>query len=237
MKKLFWGLFFLITVNFAFAQGKEYHCYYIQEKIEIDGQPLEKFWQNVKPVYFISNTEGEACATTFFKAAWDDKYLYFYIWMEDDDIRCTMTERDAHLWHEEVVEIFIDADCNPKTYYEFEWNALNTLLDLYVLNPGYSRDKITQWWDWNCLGIKSETYVEGTIQNSNDIDKGWGIEIAIPFDQIESAPNIPPQSGDVWRVDLTRREGSENAGDLKKSSWLPPSCHFPLSYGDFIFKK
>lgn len=221
----------------SFAQKKEYYSPFIKEQVSIDGKAKEAIWQKIKPVSFTANDNEELKANSWFKASWDEEYLYFFFWMEDKDITGEMTKRDDHLWNEEVMEIFLDADCNPKTYYEFEWNPLNTLLDLYVLNPNCTREVIRQWWSWDCEGIQSAVHIDGTLNNSSDIDKGWSLEVAIPFSEIQSAKNIPPKDGDSWRFDLTRREGTEKAGTLQKSSWLPPSCHFPLSYGKLIFQK
>lgn len=148
-----------------------------------------------------------------------------------------MTQRDYHLWYEEVMEIFIDADDNPKTYYEFEWNALNTILDLYIINHNCTREAIRQWWAWDCKNVLSAVQVLGTVGNSSDRDQGWYLEVAIPFTQIETVTNIPPKPNDVWRNDLTRREGTEQGVTLQKSSWLPPSTHFPLSNGELVFQK
>ncbi len=117
--------------------------------------------------------------------------------MEDKNIKAQMTKRDDDLWNEEVMEIFINADDNPKTYYEFEWNALNTILDLYVLNPNCNRDVIRQWLDWDCEGILSAVNVKGTVGDDSDIDKGWFLEVAIPFSQIQSSKNIPPKNGNI----------------------------------------
>lgn len=240
MKKNSFILFVAILLflqTFATAQNKDYHCRFSKIAIEVDGKADDEIWQKIEPVSFVPNEAEPLKAKSNFKAVWDKNYVYFLFWIEDKDIQGKMTKRDDHLWHEEVMEIFLDADCNPKTYYEFEWNPLNTLLDLYVLNPNCSRELIRQWWSWDCQGIKSAVQIDGTLNNSKDIDKGWMLEVAIPFSEIQTAKNIPPKEGDVWKFDLTRREGTEKEGTLQKSSWLPPSCHFPLSYGNLIFKK
>lgn len=214
-----------------------YVCNFTGGNITIDGNETEGTWKDIKQIAFIAHDKEKLKARTWFKSAWDNEYLYFLCWMQDDDIQAQMTKRDDHVWHEEALEIFIDADANPKTYYEFEWNALNTLLDLFVLNPNYNRDVIRQWWAWDCARIVSAVQIKGTLSDSSDADEGWFLEVAIPFSQIETAQNIPPAEGDIWKLDLTRREGTEREGTLQKSSWLPPSTHFPLSYGQLIFKK
>ena len=215
---------------------KTYLCNTTSEKITIDGKPSEAIWNQITPTWFTAHDEQPLKAKSWFKATWDNDYLYFLCWLEETNIQAEMTNRDDHIWHEEVMEIFIDADNNPKTYFEFEWNPLNTLLDLYVLNPNCTRDVIRQWWSWDCEGIKSQVYLKGTLGDSNDTDDGWFLEVAIPFSQIQTSKNIPPKKGDVWKFDLTRRDGTEKKGDLQKSSWLPPSTHFPLSYGKLVFE-
>ncbi len=237
--KIIISLIVCVLTSMSTFAGRDsiYYCTYTNSEVLVDGKPDELIWTTVDPVWFVPNDSVELGASSCFKALWDNSYLYFYIWMDDQDIVGHMNKRDDHLWHEEVIEIFIDADQNPKTYYEFEWNPLNTLLDLYVINPECNRKLIRQWWAWDCEGIRSEVQLYGTLNNNCDIDKGWALEVAIPFYEIQTAPNIPPQSGDQWKFDLTRREGTEKDGTLQKSSWLPPSCHFPLSYGTMIFKK
>ncbi|TKG96887.1 hypothetical protein EYV94_00190 [Puteibacter caeruleilacunae] len=237
MKRTIFICCLLLFAGTVSAQKSSYDCRKTNEPIDVDGNSNEQIWNQIEPVWFVPNEVEPLKEKSWFKATWDQDYLYFLFWIEDQDIIGKMTQRDDHIWHEEVMEIFIDADCNPKDYYEFEWNPLNTLLDLYVLNPGCNRDIIRQWWSWDCRGIKSAVYVDGTLNNNSDKDKGWRLEVAIPFSEIQTAEHIPPLPGDVWRFDLTRREGTEKGGDLQKSSWLPPSCHFPLSYGKLKFKK
>jgi hypothetical protein len=220
----------------AQVDKKTYICNTTSEKITIDGKASETIWNQITPTWFTAHDEQPLKAKSWFKATWDNNYLYVLCWLEETNIQAEMTNRDDHIWHEEVMEIFIDADNNPKTYFEFEWNALNTLLDLYVLNPNCTRDVIRQWWSWDCEGIKSQVHLKGTLGDSNDTDEGWFLEVAIPFSQIQTAENIPPKKGDVWKFDLTRRDGTQKNGNLQKSSWLPPSTHFPLSYGKLIFK-
>jgi hypothetical protein len=222
---------------FLKAQSNNYSCPFVTSPLNVDGHDSEDIWKAVSPTWFIPNQSKTLRERTWFKAAWDNTYLYFYIYLEDQQIECQMTNRDDHLWHEEVIEIFLDVDANPKTYFEFEWNARNTLLDLYVLNKHYNRDVIRQWWSWDCQGIQSAVRIDGSLNDDSDKDTGWAIEIAIPFEELYPAANIPPKKGDQWRMNLTRREGTETKGNLQKSSWLPPSCHFPLSYGTLTFTK
>ena len=35
---------------------------------------------------------------------------------------------------------------------------------------------------WNSDGMKSATSLEGTLNDNTDVDKGWYVEMAIPYD-------------------------------------------------------
>jgi len=213
-----------------------YDCYRTSETIQVDGKIDEKAWDMAPEATFI-NADGSAPRQeTRFRWLWDDNYLYGAFYVEDDHIWAKMTERDAYLWYENVVEFFINADGSSKSYIEIEINPLNTILDLFVLNKHNDRSDIRQLWNWDCEGLLSQVVVDGTINDASDRDNHWTFEIAIPFDQVYTAPNNPPVPGDVWYVTFTRGEGDENPERREASSWSPPAFHNPLSYGQMIFK-
>ncbi|MEO5683333.1 MAG: carbohydrate-binding family 9-like protein [Chitinophagaceae bacterium] len=56
-------------------------------------------------------------------------------------------------------------------------------------------------------GLETAVQVDGTINNNHDIDKGWSLEIAIPWSSLQVLANgrsVPPANGDVWRMFLGR---------------------------------
>lgn len=56
-------------------------------------------------------------------------------------------------------------------------------------------------------GLQTAVLTEGTLNNNNDIDKGWNLEIAIPWTSLHLLSNgrsIPPASGDIWNMFLGR---------------------------------
>ena len=52
----------------------------------------------------------------------------------------------------------------------------------------------------------TKVHVDGTINNPSDRDKGWSIEIAIPWKAFISnfRSNNPPKDGDQWKVNFSR---------------------------------
>lgn len=230
----------LITSFISFSENSEkptYTCKKTSEKITIDGRIEEAVWKQAPVARFVAQDGSEPRLATRFQWVWDDEYLYGAFYVEDDNLWATMTERDAYLWTENVVEFFINADGCSKSYIEIEINPLNTILDLYVLNKYNARTDIKQLWGWDCDGMKNAVQLNGTLNDDSDVDKCWTFEIAIPFTQVYTAPNNPPVPGDIWQVDFCRGEGEEKPGEREVSSWSPPAFHNPLSYGLLNFTR
>ena len=106
--------------------------------IEIDGDLTDGGWANAVTAPLADAATGDApIRATELSLTWDWEYLYVAFTCRDDGpTNARLTVRDANLWEEEVVEVFIDADDDQKTYVELEWNPLNTLFDAFVINSG-----------------------------------------------------------------------------------------------------
>jgi hypothetical protein len=51
--------------------------------------------------------------------------------------------------------------------------------------------------------------VDGTVNDNRDRDRGWTVEIAIPWVGLAQLArpdgrSLPPKDGDVWRMDFSR---------------------------------
>ena len=227
----------LITSTFLFHQDKPvYECHKTCHEIKVDGKITEEAWKEAPEAHFIAQDGSQPRLKTRFRWLWDDEYLYGAFYVEDDHLWASMTERDAYLWKENVVEFFINADGCSKSYIEIEINPKNTILDLFVLNKYNDRTDIRQLWNWDAKGLEHAVQLMGTLNNASDRDEGWTFEIAIPFDEVYTSSNHPPKEGDHWYVDFCRSEGEEKKA-REASSWSPPAFHNPLSYGKMIFKK
>lgn len=56
-------------------------------------------------------------------------------------------------------------------------------------------------------GLETAVSIEGTLNNHTDIDKGWNLEIAIPWQSLDLLANgrsLPPTNGDIWTMFLGR---------------------------------
>ena len=116
-----------------------YTCRRTTESIQVDGNLSKKAWQAApKSQRFVDMAAGTpAFYDTRMAALWDDTYLYIGFWIEEPYLEARLTERDAIIFQENDVEIFIDGgDC----YYELEINALGTPYEvMFVWKDAYTR--------------------------------------------------------------------------------------------------
>jgi hypothetical protein len=57
--------------------------------------------------------------------------------------------------------------------------------------------------DYDMPGLKTGVHVDGKINDPSHVDKGWTLEIAIPWKSMKWLANgrsLPPKEGDTWRI-------------------------------------
>jgi hypothetical protein len=61
---------------------------------------------------------------------------------------------------------------------------------------------------WEFPGRKNAVYLDGTVNDDSDVDKGWTVELAFPWKSMKwlatDGRALPPKDGDVWRMDFSR---------------------------------
>ncbi|KAI8839396.1 hypothetical protein BJ741DRAFT_599228 [Chytriomyces cf. hyalinus JEL632] len=207
------------------------------------------------------NTEPRPRFRTRTKMLWDDEYFYFAAEMEEPHVWTNITEKNAVVYWQNDWEIFIDPDGDGLNYYEFEVNALNTIWELTLDKP-YSRGGQATH-PTNIDGLVSAVYVDGTVNDSSDVDRGWSVEVAIPWAGLQkyniNPPSraTPPSVGDSWRVNFSRvewpfridKDGAyvripdENRWDIHyEDNWSWSSqgeinMHIPEKWGVVVFAK
>lgn len=200
--------------------------------IKVDGKLNEDAWMKASSVgYFVNNSDGSKSSyKTEAKVLYDENFLYFAFRCADDNIWSTLKRRDEHLWEEEVVEVFLQADPNQPSYIELEVNPLGTMLDIYLLGIR----KPLHYESWNSEKLRWAVQVRGTV-DGKDGDDEWTCEIALPMEDIVTAPRRPPQPGDRWRMNLYRAEHLPNAALLAWSPTLENDFHMPKRFGEIVF--
>tara|TARA_B100000029_G_scaffold453911_1_gene480047 strand:+ start:770 stop:1825 length:1056 start_codon:yes stop_codon:yes gene_type:complete len=226
---------------------KTYICYKSDMPILIDGKLDDESWQNAEWTDSFVDIEGNLKPLPYFdtkaKMLWDENYFYFAAHMEEPHIWATLTARDAVIFYDNDFEIFLDPDGDTHNYYELEVNAFETEWDLLLLKPYRDQGKVAVD-SWDIPGLITKVHIEGTLNNPNDQDEYWSVEIAIPWKALEEcAPSFHPKEGDQWKINFSRVQWDLNIlgdGYEKTDSpeynwvWSPQglvNMHYPEMWG------
>ena len=124
---------------------------------------------------------------------WDEANLYVAFASTDAEPWGRLKNRDARLWQEEVVEIFLDPDGDGRNYAEVEVSPHNVVVDLLIPQPRAGGKTAIEW---NIAGLRSAV---------SRHPAGWIGEIAIPWTSLAAAGvTAAPKPGDQWRAGLYR---------------------------------
>ena len=223
----------------AKPQPKGYVCYRTASPVSADGVIDEQAWLAVPWTDYFTDIEGSKKPVprlkTRAKLLWDDINLYIAAELEEPHVWAQLKQRDTVIFYDNDFEVFIDPDGDTHAYYELEVNALGTAWDLLLLKPYRDGGPAVNGWD--IAGLKVGTHVDGTLNNPDDLDKGWTVEIVIPLSSLKECAKGAslPKAGDQWRIDFSRVEWStliENGGYKKE---INPQTGKPFPENNWVW--
>ncbi|MBZ4042273.1 carbohydrate-binding family 9-like protein [Flavobacterium hibisci] len=185
---------------------KTYTANKITKPIVIDGDESDPAWENADWTALFEDIENNIKPkyATKVKMLWDETNFYILAKIEDPHVWANLKQRDTIIFYNNDFEVFIDPDGDTFNYYELEINALNTAWDLFLSKPYRENDNVVLN-DWNIPGLKSAVKINGTLNNPNDTDEGWVLEMAIPWASYKKSyneNNVPADQ--FWRVNFSR---------------------------------
>ncbi len=173
--------------------------------IKIDGKATELEWSKAKWSEDFIDIEGIKTPKykTRFKMLWDEENMYYFVDIKEPHVWGNLRQRDTVIFHNNDFEIFWEPDGDTHNYYEFEINVLNTIWDLFLTKP--YRDGNATIDGWDIKGLQSAIVVNGTLNSPKDIDKGWQLELAVPWAAFRTSygqDNVPRNK--FWRINFSR---------------------------------
>ena len=255
--------FFAFHSSTSFSQDadtniKKTEIHYTSKAPKIDGDVKGMEWRKAKwsnPFVDISDSsKGLPHLKTRFKMQWDSNFLYIAAFLEEPNLWASLKNHDDIIFNDNDLEVFIDANNDGEQYFEIEINAYNTIMDLFMNKP-YKKGG-TYEMQWNTDGMTSAIKLNGTLNKNSVVDKGWTIEMAIPFNSLKREGRIShPTTGSIWRINFSRVEWQLEKSGLgytkKKDSngklmrennwvWSPMGIidmHIPEKWGYLYFIK
>ena len=211
---LFASLFFkmvdaqLIDVDFKrlLKVPLQYTALRTTGNITVDGKDDEKDWSKATWTELFSDIESGVDSNPLRKShckmLWDDNYLYLFARLDETNLWASITQHDEAVFQDNAFEMFINPEGTNFNYFEFQINAYGTVWDLFMPKPYRNDGKNLTSWD--IKGLKKAIQLNGTINNPTDKDKGWSIELAIPFKSVNLSGDSHPGVGTIWRMNFSR---------------------------------
>ncbi|UOE48042.1 carbohydrate-binding family 9-like protein [Mucilaginibacter sp. SMC90] len=239
-----------------FTVPYSYVAKHVKQPPVIDGDVEDAVWQQAPWTKDFQDIEGrlkpQPPLQTNVKMLWDDSCLYVAARIKDPHVWAKLTRHDDIIYLDNDFELFIDPTNSTHKYFEIEVNALNTIFDLFLTKPYRNGGAAVTGWDTH--GLRSAVKVQGTLNDPSDIDKGWTVEMAIPFKAITGGFNKSViKDGTMWRINFSRVEydtkvqngkyvklQDNNGRDLPEHNWVWSNqglinMHFPERWGYLLF--
>lgn len=213
-------------------------------KIKLDGKLDEPEWAT-SPITgpFVDVATGMPNTTFRVNGSahvlWSDEGLYLGFEVKDPDVigGFKKGDKDPHLWTKDCVEIMVDpdGDGDNKDYYEIQVNPQGLVFDSQFDDynqPKKEPDGPFGHQDWSS-NLKVGVSVDGTLDKADDQDKGYVVELMIPWKAFGKAKQSPPKPGDTWRINLYAVENNNAvawSGILKQGNF-----HKATRFGRVLF--
>lgn len=251
------------------TEANPYTCHRTDAPIAVDGDLGKAVWQQTPRTPRFGANGNLGFFDTLAALRWDERALYAAFWLEERDLHSTHGERTGLTWLENTAELYI---AGPDAYYTlaiapngrrsemfFIWKDAYQRggrydveeFDLAIQKPmvfggdaGPHHPRGMRWgfFDWAFPGLEIAVSLEGTLDNRNDIDRGWCVEIALPWQGIKRlcAEPLPPTAPAQLSIAFARCQMIEHRATSFAAVWTPYSMpedglHTPEHYAHVLF--
>lgn len=195
----------------------EYVVHRTVDDITIDGTLSETSWEHAAwtdpfgPIFLTGYREP--FLATRAKLLWDDSYLYAAVELEEPNLVGHVTTKDEEIYNDNDIELFIDVDGDGQDYIELEFNCLGTIWDMFLpkeYNRGglpHSHPRVEHSPPWDLRGLLVAVRLDGTLNYPLDTDRGWTIEMALPWDSLQATSRTGTplnRAGTMMRLNFSR---------------------------------
>lgn len=235
------------------SQPVVYRAVRVEAPPAIDGMLDDRAWSEApwteEFVDLAGRPDHAPPSRTRAKLCWDETHLYVAAELSESDVWGHLTEHDAALFREDAFELFIDPDGDGADYVELQINARNTTWDLKMSRPYRKKGRADSAFEID--GLKSAVAVDGTLNEPADLDRGWTVELAIPWTSLaalsEKAGAVSPASMQTLRMNLVRVDwplgspggvAKETTDKAEYWAWSPAgerNTHRPDTWGQVAF--
>lgn len=213
-------------------------------RILVDGKLTEAAWASAPQTGAFVNVQTgkpdpKQAVQGHAKLLWDDRALYVAFEVTDKDVvgGFKKSELDAPLWTKDAVQLMLDPEGNGdnRDYYAVLVGPQNAVFDsrfdtYHEPKPADVGPFGHQEW---ASRLTSAVIVNGTLDKPGDEDKGYTVELSIPWTSFDKVKNKKPAVGDTWRVNFYAIQDTVAVG------WSPimnkGNLHKASQFGQILF--
>jgi hypothetical protein len=213
----------------ATQPAPEYIAHRASGPVAIDGNLSDVAWSGATTTTlgFPWPEQTGTHQATVVRVLWDDRNLYFAFDCDDTDITTRHENRDDPTYEDDTVEIFLNPFADRTEYVGLEINARSVLYDYLFVHP----HRLYPNYDLKGAQLAA--------QRHDPLHPGWTIEGSIPLANfVGKWDRAPVQAGAVWRMNLSRWDGTEphRVFSIWSDSGLKfPNPHSPQRFGVLRF--
>lgn len=185
-----------------------YVCYKAPGQIKVDGILSPGEWDAIPWTSDFVDIEGDKRPKPYLntraKMAYDEKGMYFAALLEEPHVWATLMQHDTVIYYDNDFEIFLNPTNDTHNYLEYEINAKGTDWDLFLSRPYRDNPQVLN--NLELAGMQSAVHINGTLNNPNDIDQSWSVEVFMPWTAIYEVMRGKgkPEAGEQMRVNFSR---------------------------------
>ncbi|WP_312482768.1 carbohydrate-binding family 9-like protein, partial [Sphingobacterium multivorum] len=169
------------------SRPETYYVHPATDAITIDGKDDEASWSKAPWTDSFKDIEGLNKPVPTFKTQvkmlWDKENLYLFAKLQEPHIKGYLRQKDTIIYHDNDFEIFLKPNLFSPEYIEIEINALNTVMDLLMTKPYRFGGRANL--NWDTKDIETAVYHAGSINNPQDKDEFWTVEMKIPVKSLK----------------------------------------------------
>jgi hypothetical protein len=198
----------------------------------VNGKGTHPNWELTSWVPLKQLDEYAMDYSTRFKILYSAKGVYVLFEGLDQKVTTTYTKDFDNLFNADVFEVFFHTDTSIPLYFEYEVNALDKELVLFI--PHF-KSGVGSWIPWHYEGerkVRKKVFVYST----NEKMEKWSAEMFFPFGLLTPLGNVPAVSGTYWNANFYRLD--YDGGKMVKFAWSPveKSFHEYKRYGTIRFE-
>jgi hypothetical protein len=243
-----------------------YTCY--RGTVDIDGDLDKAAWASAPQTPRFAESGKLAFLDTRAALLWDDDCLYAAFWLEERDVWSRGEQRQGMQWQDnaaglciackgayytlavmptgrrdEMFYIWKDAYARGGRYDVADFNLADQKPAVLGGDGGPHHWRGMRWafFDWTSPGLETAVQIDGTLDQRHEIDRGWRVEMALPWAGLAHLADgpLPPQDGDVWRIGLLRHQLVDQRLQCFATTWTPypmgEGVHVPEDYSTVAF--